>query len=678
MKKQLKVFLIGCGAEEARQIERMLMEASQGSPYPGVTLDCGAWEDIGNLQRSVGVDVLLADISAEGEEAGTRVREFIAQAGAKPVILLSGEGQESTAEQAVRQGAQDWVDKQSMNGRVLLRSILNAIARSAALQTLKDNEQRLRYLLASLPTYIYRVTLRRGKTVFTEHTPGCQAVTGYTPLDYAADPDLWIKMVHPEDREPVRRYVEQIMAGETPSPIEHRIHRKDGSLAWVRNTVIRHFDTQGNLVGYDGLVEDITARKEAEQALRRAHDELEARVRARTEELARANRELAEAVQRLKEHDRARSEFVANVSHELKSPLATMTYAIENLLNNVVGPLDERVRAYLLLLKEECQRLDRTTDDILEMSRIENKTLTLNQERVAVGPLIQRPVELLRLQAERKQQKITVAPIASTLFAYCDPERMYRVLRNLLHNAIKFTPPGGEIELRAAARVLGADARIGSGGSKAESNQEAVVMQAVEIAITDSGIGIPAHLIPRVTERYFRVDDGGSGTGLGLAICKEIVELHGGRLTIQSPPPRRNTGTEVVILLPAAPPGEILALVRDEEIARFLADQLSGNWYRLKVCKEFGGLTKESRPDVVLVEFDATAGDTELIARLRGTAGVAEIPVVGVGWMEVDGPFRLVLQGLGIPFIKLPVDRNELLDRLAGLHIRGRPGVRCV
>ena len=145
---------------------------------------------------------------------------------------------------------------------------------------LGERERRYRELLAAVTNYTYSVNLANGEPVATDHSLGCLAITGYAPEDYKSDPYLWIPMVHPDDRETVRRYVAAILGGEKVPAIEHRIVRRDGAIRWLRATIVRHHD--GNrLVRYDGLVEDVTERRRVEQALREQEMQLLARRRSR-------------------------------------------------------------------------------------------------------------------------------------------------------------------------------------------------------------------------------------------------------------------------------------------------------------------------------------------------------------------------------------------------------------
>ncbi len=139
--------------------------------------------------------------------------------------------------------------------------------RNHAVQAAQESEQRYKRLLASVTDYVYSVTIEQGRPVATSHGPGCEAVTGYTSWELDADPFLSYHMVFGEDRPAVTHQAEQILRGETPPPLEHRIIHKNGSIRWIRNTPVPHKDAQGRLIDYDGLVSDITESKRAEHLL---------------------------------------------------------------------------------------------------------------------------------------------------------------------------------------------------------------------------------------------------------------------------------------------------------------------------------------------------------------------------------------------------------------------------
>ena len=168
-------------------------------------------------------------------------------------------------------------------------------ARTAELNKTLDNpresERRFRDLLASVTSYMYTVIIDCDTVASTTHGPGCLAVTGFSPEDYAADPDLWYRMIHTEDRETVLNAAQQVMISKFTNTIEHRIQHKDGSIRWVQTTFVPHV-VEGRLLSYDGVITDITERKLVEDKILRLNEELEQRVMERTRELERRNYDL--------------------------------------------------------------------------------------------------------------------------------------------------------------------------------------------------------------------------------------------------------------------------------------------------------------------------------------------------------------------------------------------------
>ncbi|MCG6537129.1 MAG: PAS domain-containing protein, partial [Syntrophales bacterium LBB04] len=134
-------------------------------------------------------------------------------------------------------------------------------------ELLSKSEQRYKVLLNAISNYVYTVSVKDGKAVETIHGMGCVGLTGYTSEEYKADPFLWINMVHEMDRKLVRKQAAEIISGERLLPLEHRILHKDGSIRWGRNIPVPHYDEQGQLISYDGIIVDITERKQLEEQL---------------------------------------------------------------------------------------------------------------------------------------------------------------------------------------------------------------------------------------------------------------------------------------------------------------------------------------------------------------------------------------------------------------------------
>jgi PAS domain S-box-containing protein len=157
--------------------------------------------------------------------------------------------------------------------RTSIASMIDITEHKRAKQVLQEAEERYRYITEAVSDYVYTVRLERGRPVETRHGPASVAVTGYTPVEFAADRELWIGMVPEEDRPLVEAHAYNVLAGNQVPPLVHRIVRKDGAVRWVNNTVIRHYAANGELKSYDGVIRDITPQKLAEDALRRSEED---------------------------------------------------------------------------------------------------------------------------------------------------------------------------------------------------------------------------------------------------------------------------------------------------------------------------------------------------------------------------------------------------------------------
>jgi len=241
------------------------------------------------------------------------------------------------------------------------------------------------------------------------------------------------------------------------------------------------------------------------------------------------------AIRRL---ERMRSEFVANVSHELKTPIAAVKGFAETLLGGAGGD-PETQRAFLQIIHDESDRLNRLVNDILELSKIESRRAPLLFSPVELGPFIGKTVELLAKEAERKNIRIETE-VGDELYVEADEDRLRQIVVNVLSNAINYTPEGGRVRIQVEP-VASGDGQI------AEEDD----YDAIRIRISDNGIGIPKKDLPRIFERFYRVDKARSrssgGTGLGLSIVKHLVELHRGSIAVES---TVGVGTTFTIELP--------------------------------------------------------------------------------------------------------------------------------
>lgn len=241
-------------------------------------------------------------------------------------------------------------------------------------------------------------------------------------------------------------------------------------------------------------------------------------------------------VTELKRLEQIRADFVANVSHEMRTPLTAIQGYAETLLHN---PPDNpgTARQFLSVVTRHSERLGRLIDDLLALSDLEMGNVNVRMQQVATKPLLERMLELFRDQAGKKHIRIHADVDAGTPDILGDEDRLQQLLINLVDNAIKYTPDRGEVLVRA--------------GFEPELHRDEGPR--VALTVSDTGCGIPDKDLPRLTERFYRVDKARSrelgGTGLGLAIVKHIAQAHGGDLKIES---RLGKGTRVSIYLQCA------------------------------------------------------------------------------------------------------------------------------
>ena len=221
---------------------------------------------------------------------------------------------------------------------------------------------------------------------------------------------------------------------------------------------------------------------------------------------------LVQDLTRVRRLETVRRDFISNISHELRTPLASLKALTETLQNGALADPDAGPR-FLGRINAEVDALTQMAQELLDLSRIESGQVELILAPLAPKSLITSAADRMRMQAERAGLKLSIKCEDSLQNIRADKSRLEQVLVNLIHNAVKFTKPGGEIALEAES---------GEGG--------------VKFAVRDTGVGIPAESLSRIFERFYRVDRSrtGSGTGLGLSISKHIIEAHGGKIWAES------------------------------------------------------------------------------------------------------------------------------------------------
>ncbi|MDR7416423.1 MAG: ATP-binding protein [Armatimonadota bacterium] len=241
-------------------------------------------------------------------------------------------------------------------------------------------------------------------------------------------------------------------------------------------------------------------------------------------DLAEQFNRMAAALQRL---EGLRRDLVADVAHELRTPLAGLAGYLEGMLDGVVEPSEE----VLARMQREVRRLERLVEDLQEVSRVEAGQVTLHLRSTSLAEVLEGVLARLRPQFDDKGIELSVELPGDLPRVRADPDRVAQILTNLLGNALRYTPSGGRVMVRAWR----------TGGE-------------VALAVSDTGIGIPPEHLPHVFDRFYRVDRSrsrrGGGTGIGLTIAKGLVELHGGQIWAESQGPGQ--GSTFTFTLPAA------------------------------------------------------------------------------------------------------------------------------
>jgi two-component system phosphate regulon sensor histidine kinase PhoR len=339
-----------------------------------------------------------------------------------------------------------------------------------------------------------------------------------------------------------------------PSPVSRLALKVAGSAALVTviggalGTAWSVWSVIGAGLGLGGLVY-ATAHALVHRRLRRSHtalqrirhhafEELTAPTGPRTDELDslrweiyRTGQKLEHEIQEFKERENYRREFIGNVSHELKTPIFSVQGFAETLLDGALD--DEEVnRTFLEKILRNVSRLENLARDLSAITKIETGEMEMSKESFDVATLFQEVHDSLELKAREKDVTLHLNVADELPTAYGDPNRLRRVLVNLTDNAIKYNEAGGTVTLRARADAT----------------------DHVELSVADDGIGIPQEHVPRLTERFYRVDKSRSrnegGTGLGLAIVKHILAAHDRSLTVESSP---GEGSTFAFTLPTTP-----------------------------------------------------------------------------------------------------------------------------
>ena len=509
---------------------------------------------------------------------------------------------------------------------------------------LRDQEERLRFALDAGRMGAWEWDVESGRVMWS---PTLEELHGIAPGTFGGTVEAALSDVHPEDRPGLEAAIAAAFESAGTYEIQYRCTWPDGSVHWLETKGRVVEDGTGRAVRMVGVCTDVTERKRAEAALRRA-----------TADAERANR--------------AKSEFLSRMSHELRTPM-----------NSILGFAQVLARAglsadhnkFLQHILKGGRHLLNLINEVLEISRIESGRQSLSLEPVHVGTVLQEALGLVRPLAEQRRVELDDAPwlMHPDAYAYADRQRLTQVVLNLLSNAVKYNRPGGRVRLWCAS----------------EAGDEGASW--VRVRIEDTGPGIPADKADQLFTPFARLGAEQTeveGTGLGLALSLRLAEAMGGDLRLES----SGTGGSVFLLelRPAENP-----LIRAEDPAGappaaaegphgaarvlYIEDNLANlalvetflmtrpEWKTIPALQGLVGieLAREHRPDLVLLDLHLPdMHGSEVLRRLRSDDRTAAVPVVVISADATATAVEELLAAGADAYLTKPLDLDEFLRTL--------------
>jgi len=393
----------------------------------------------------------------------------------------------------------------------VLAILRNVTERRMRDKALRESETRFRLMADAAPAVIW-VADAQLKVSYVNRR--WLQITGAT-LDQSCGIG-WQSYVHPDDIATVLETLAHARKARTAFELECRCRQVDGTYVWLMMSGALRYTEQGEFVGYICSGSDVTEVRQASLEVRRHRDHLAELVAEQTASMLLA-KEMAERA------NEAKSVFLANMSHELRSPMhAMLSYARlgEDKCHHLAP---EKVADYFHRIRTSGERLMRLLNDLLDLSKLEARQMRLEYQRVRLLGVVSEVLGELEAMSSARGLAVECKEHGDGLWLNADRERIGQVVRNLMANAIKFSPVGGRISLDIECSMMRAGRR--------EADQ--LNVRALRLVVSDQGPGVPAEELERVFDKFVqssKTRTGAGGTGLGLTICREIVDAHGGRI----------------------------------------------------------------------------------------------------------------------------------------------------
>lgn len=353
---------------------------------------------------------------------------------------------------------------------------------------LMESEKKYRELTENISELVYCMDPKTFAITYANQA--VEDIFGYTVEEWLSNTDSWVNSIYPEDIGNVLLKYEQMKLTLENGVIEYRIRRKDGTIRWVEDHISWLVDREANTVSVNGILHDVTKRKEAEIALINAKN-------------------TAESANKMK------SEFIANMNHELRTPLNSIIGFSDILLEKNIGSLNEKQSKYVSNVSNSGKHLLNVITDILDISKVEAGKMELQHKKFRIKEILDDIEAIVFPLAEKKNIYLSTRLEADGLYIKADRLKLTQVLFNLISNAIKFTDNEGSVVVDVQDK----------GNS-------------VSFLVSDTGIGIPENHYEKIFEPFTQVDSSPTrtygGTGLGLTLVKKFVEMHDGEVWIKS------------------------------------------------------------------------------------------------------------------------------------------------
>jgi PAS domain S-box-containing protein len=527
----INLLLLEDNPGDARLIRELLKEV--GTPGFQVT-QAGRLSEALEAVTGRSFDIILTDLTLPDSRGLEAFRALRAAAPTTAVIVLSGVDDETLAVGAVREGAQDYLDKGRMEPHLLGRAIRYAIERQRAEVELILQEAFYHSLVEHLPQNIFRKDLNERFTFANQRF--CQLlgrsreeIIGKTDFDFYP-PELASKY-QKDDREVIRLGKIFETVEENVSPDGEKIHVQ------LVKTPIR--DAKGEIFSTQCIFWDITERKRFEEQLQQKNAELAASAEA----LRRSHEELKSAQLQLIQAEKMESigTLAAGVAHEVKNPLAILQMGV-NYLGKKVPADDENVTMVLQEMREAISRADATTRSLLEFAA--SRQLKMRPEDL--NDIIQGTLKMVRHALTDSQIELArdfTEPLPKVM---ADRTQIQQVFVNIFMNAAHAMPKGGQLTVRTYPKTM-SETTHREGSRK--STHLWVGEKVVAAEVDDTGSGIPEENLAKIFDPFFTTKPAGQGTGLGLPVSKKIIELHGGAIVIRNRP---EGGVRVTLLFKQA------------------------------------------------------------------------------------------------------------------------------